>query len=222
METLRIDAGAVLAQTFALLRRAPVLTLLALAVLAGLDTLSDVVGTTSSGGVTIVVSLLSLGFQLMITRQLLDALNLRGPGTGSNFWAILALGFISGLAILLGLALLVVSGIILIVRWALAVPILIAEEVSPSDAMRRSWTLTQGNFGPVLATLVVIYAPGLALLVAAVMLLPPEWSEWLPALAVANIVMEAIFIVGWHLQVALFSASHGGDAGERAMSDIFA
>ncbi|AHE57505.1 glycerophosphoryl diester phosphodiesterase membrane domain-containing protein [Sphingomonas sanxanigenens] len=221
MDVLRINAGAVLAQTRVLLRRAPAPSLLALAVLAMLDTLTDVAGLGSSGGITIVVGLLSLIFQLMITRALLAALQLRGPDGGSSFWMILGLGILSGLAILLGFVLLVVPGIFLTVRWALSVPILVAEEVGPSDAMRRSWALTEGNFGPVLASLVIVYAPGIALLVAATLLLPSEWSEWLPVLVVLNLVMEATFIVGWHLQVALFAASHG-ETRERAMADIFA
>src|SRR5439155_4315972 len=54
--------------------------------------------------------------------------------------------FLSALALIVGLLLLVIPGIYLLVRLALVEPIVVCERVSGSTAMRRSFDLTRGRF----------------------------------------------------------------------------
>lgn len=221
METLRIESRAVLAQTWTLLRRAPGLSLAALVVLVGLDTLSDTLGVAWSP-LGIVSGVVSILFQLLIMRALLDSLDLRDRDANGGFFALLGLGIISGAGIILGFILLVVPGIFLFVRWSLSAAFLLAEDIGPSDAMRRSWEATQGNFGAVLAPLVIVYSPALALAIAIGLLFDPGIAANLTVSSVFNLLLEGVIIVGWHLQVALYSAARNGHSGERGIVEVFA
>jgi Membrane domain of glycerophosphoryl diester phosphodiesterase len=62
---------------------------------------------------------------------------------------VLATSFNVGFLSMLGLMLLVVPGILLWLRWALAVPVAALEEASPRQAMDRSKFLTEGRRGDI-------------------------------------------------------------------------
>jgi hypothetical protein len=62
---------------------------------------------------------------------------------GGVIWLSLKVGFLVGLACLA----LIVPGILLALRWSLAVPVKILENKDSGDAMSRSTELTQGNRG---------------------------------------------------------------------------
>jgi uncharacterized membrane protein len=84
---------------------------------------------------------------------------------------LLALGIVSGVAIMFGMILLLVPGIMLWVRWSVAGPALVAERLGPLEAMGRSADLTDGArwkvFG--LQILLLIFAWVLNATVSAVM-----------------------------------------------------
>lgn len=66
-------------------------------------------------------------------------------GAGLRFWP-LAFGvqLVTGLAVLLGLCLLVVPGVVLALRWLVPVPVMMTEGCSLGDSLRRSTALTDG------------------------------------------------------------------------------
>lgn len=61
------------------------------------------------------------------------------------FFPVLLTSLVVTLAIMLGLILLVVPGILLLLRWAVAIPVLIQERPNILDSMARSRDLTKGN-----------------------------------------------------------------------------
>jgi membrane-anchored glycerophosphoryl diester phosphodiesterase (GDPDase) len=64
---------------------------------------------------------------------------------GGVIWLSIKVGFLVGLACLA----LIVPGILLAIRWSLAVPAMVLEGKSSGDAMSRSSELTHGNRGRV-------------------------------------------------------------------------
>jgi hypothetical protein len=87
-----------------------------------------------------------------------------GLGRFGSLWG---MGFISGLATIVGLILLVVPGLILMIGWAPATAVLMVEERTSYGSLGRAWRLTQGSRWRIaalvgLATLAVI---GIALVV---------------------------------------------------------
>ena len=66
---------------------------------------------------------------------------------------------LSGLAIMVGLVLLIVPGIYLMLIWSLAVPALMAEDLSISDSLGRSMALTEGHRATVLGIILMVSLP---------------------------------------------------------------
>jgi hypothetical protein len=72
---------------------------------------------------------------------------------GSLVW----LSIMSGVGVALGLILLVVPGVLLAIRWALAAPIVMLEGLGAGAAMRRSGELVRGHRGPVFRVLLNVW-----------------------------------------------------------------
>lgn len=79
---------------------------------------------------------------------------------GLRFWP-LAFGvqLVSGIAVLLGLCLLVVPGVVLAIRWLLPVPVIMTEQCGLGDSLRRSTELTQGHRGALFGLVVAWAVP---------------------------------------------------------------
>lgn len=61
------------------------------------------------------------------------------------FWVLLAVGIVAGLAMMLGLILLVVPGILIFLIWLVAGPVVVAEGVGVGRALQRSRDLTRDH-----------------------------------------------------------------------------
>jgi hypothetical protein len=83
-----------------------------------------------------------------------------------RFGAAFGFNLLSGLAIALGLILFIVPGLILFARWAVGLPALLRENLSVTEAMRRSTMLTRGNGWRLLGLGLMIWVPFLVIMVA--------------------------------------------------------
>ena len=116
----------------------------------------------------LISSVLSIVLQAAVIHGVVEDLNGRPPKLADCFSAglkvilpVLAIGIVSGTAIALGFILLIVPGIILAMRWLVAVPVRVAEGPGVFAALARSVQLTKGNrwalFGLVFAFFVVVW-----------------------------------------------------------------
>lgn len=71
---------------------------------------------------------------------------------------VLALGFVYAVGVAIGLALLVVPGVMLMAAWAIPAVVLVEERVSILQAFRRSQMLTRGARWKIVGLLLVFYA----------------------------------------------------------------
>lgn len=71
-------------------------------------------------------------------------------GSVRNFVAVSIIGFLSYWGMVLGIALLVVPGIILLVMWSVVIPVRIVEQTGITQSFGRSRTLTRGFRGKIL------------------------------------------------------------------------
>ena len=69
---------------------------------------------------------------------------------------LIVVGLVGGIAIVVGLVLLVIPGLILVTIWAVVAPAVVIERKG-FDAFGRSYELTKGNFWQVLAVIVVLF-----------------------------------------------------------------
>ena len=211
----RLDVGTIFQDSFALLRRNRWRIIVALVVMVGGGTLVDLTAADVNFG-NFFFSVAALIFQFWLTARLLDDLAQRADGAG-GFGALFVVGLISQLGILLGLLLLVIPGLILAVRWFIAVPVALSGGMGAIDALKQSWRLTEGHFWPILALLALIYLP---MMVAAFGggLLSEQQSPFLGTI-VLNAGVALALMIGWHAAIALFLALQ---TDERSLEEVFA
>lgn len=168
--------------------------------IALLSLLGALVDTGVAGaGLNLLASVLTVFIQYRLTVALLDRAGLRNHAD-PRFAAFFGLGLLTGIAILAGLVLLVVPGLILMVRWWASGPALIAANQSITEAMTDSWQRTADHFWPILAAVLIVYVPALA----AALLLWGALPESLAAIVGANISLYVGLVAGWHLAVAVY------------------
>lgn len=119
--------------------------------------------------------------------------------------ALIAAGLIAGIAIGVGLLLLVVPGLFLLTHWFLIGPVIVLEGKSAGEAFGRSWELVKGNawsaFGLILATIVVVILASIAIgIVTALLAAPfPDWlGGWISSVVV-NSLTAPFVALAWTL-----------------------
>jgi hypothetical protein len=70
-----------------------------------------------------------------------------------KFARALGIALLSGLGILFGMLLLVLPGILLLIRWWVAVPIALDRDIGVVDALRESWAMTADHMAPIIGLL---------------------------------------------------------------------
>ncbi|MFI4934755.1 MAG: hypothetical protein ACHP7N_09075 [Caulobacterales bacterium] len=172
VEATQVDIGWVLRSTFAIVRkRAAALVILA-AVFDFLPQSLTAFLPESLSRLDMAANLPGLIFDgagaLLAYRELSG-----GPSLGANeamraamrrFGSLWGLGIISGIAVLVGLVLLIVPGIILLVGWMPANAVLMVEDKPAYASLQRAWSLTKGARWR-LAALLGLYVAGAVLLV---------------------------------------------------------
>jgi hypothetical protein len=98
--------------------------------------------------------LLQIAIVLGLTSRAIDQ-KLTPGGIASLLGATILMTILSNLGTIIGLLLLIIPGLLLLVRWSLAGPILVAERVGSMQSMGRSGELTRGYFWPILGGLFV-------------------------------------------------------------------
>jgi len=210
----RLSPAWLLRRIAELLRGNAIRAAVALVAMTALGLLSDM--SESGRGAFFLVSIATLVLQYWLTVSLLDRQDLR-LAQGPRFAPYFFLGIVTSLAIALGLVLLVIPGIVLMVRWSIATPAVIADEVGITDAIGYSWRETEGHFWPILGTLLVVYSPYVASLLA--FYLSDTNQEWqLPALFGAELALNISLIAGWHAGVAIFAETRP----RPGISEVFA
>lgn len=155
------------------------------------------------------LGLLSLYLQLFLTSAALSCalpdfkFEWQSP-TNGRFPAIFLLSLLWLFGVVAGLALLIVPGLVLLVRWTLSVPILLAEDTTAAESLRRSWHLTQRHWK--VATLVFVL--GFAPLVPAVAIdlqYPADGPPPISMALVTNILFATASVLSWLMFCALYA-----------------
>jgi len=208
----KFEIGALLAETISLLVSNWWRVTLTVAVLTGIGTWMDLRGDLRSSN--ILFTFVAMGFQIWITDSVLTRTATKQPDvrSGRGFGVIL----VSQLGILLGLILLIIPGVIVFVRWSMALPIALSSGAGVTDSMKRSWQRSEGHFWPIFCLLMLVYVPVLGAVVVAGVL-----AEQAPVLS--SIVMNAILTLGlaagWFASLATFLA---GEPRTAVLQEVFA
>lgn len=143
------------------------------------------------------------------------------PRIGAAF----GLSLLSGIAIVIGLVLLIVPGLMLFTRWAVALPALLREELGVTAAMGRSSELTAGNRWRILGLALLMWVPFFVVLVLIGALAGAFGGESaldsLPFNIFANLAGAAISVVTSICWTEAYLRLSGQEEGHR-LADIFA
>ena len=123
------------------------------------------------------------------------------------FLRVFLIGLISGLAIVVGTLLLIVPGVLLLIRWWIAVPAALDRDLSPTDALRESWALTRPHWAGILGLLIGLIAiAGLAAGLGALLGGFGEEVQSLPMLFTTNLVTYGLTNFATVSSVAVYRA----------------
>jgi hypothetical protein len=150
-------------------------------------------------------SVTSFALHYILTRRAMRAGGLLATDAPGNVGGLFLLNLVSSLGISLGFILLIVPGVWLYARWIAAVPILFAEEMTPSQAMAVSASRTRPLLGPIILAVAILYVPFVAAFIASIAL--PE--EVLVVTGVSLAINSGITIsqvASWYMAIAAYRA----------------
>jgi hypothetical protein len=75
----------------------------------------------------------------------------------ARFFPILGLAIVSGIAIMFGVMLLIIPGLILLVMWSVALPVCVLEGLGPLSSLGRSSALTKGHRWKILGIVLLLF-----------------------------------------------------------------
>jgi hypothetical protein len=195
-------------------------------VVGGLDGLSDTHTESAARGGYFLSSVLTLVTEVLATYYALKVRCGDDLVIKMAFGRALGVNFLSGIGILLGLVLLIVPGIYLIAIWSLALPALMAEDLSVSESLSRSKALTEGHRLVVLGLMLLISIPSMLFVFGSASLAETFWGENVGEMLVYNVVVNVIAACASVLSSVLMAEAYITLSGQRnrlgALREIFA
>ena len=154
-----------------------------------------VLGTSLLALITVFLVLIAVAFAFLTAadehrhRQRLGTTRFRVAiaRTPALFAATVVAGVVAGV----GLLLLVVPGVYLAVKFALAGPAIVADEQGPLDGLRTSWRQTDGQFGTVFGLLIL---GGLSFILVGLLPLVGELLAVVGVLPVVSLALAALYL----------------------------
>jgi hypothetical protein len=197
------SVGELLSQTTKLLRDNSRGTLIAFAAIAAIGCLTDWLSRVGNSP-AIISTIVSIYFQYESTNRVLGTLGLLPEESPKQrFGAVFGLGILTGLGMIAGLLLLIVPGIILAVRWSVAVPALLSEGIGITAALGRSWEETKGRFWTIFFVMLIIYLP-MTLALGSFAIEDPATNFGI-ATIIANLIIAGCSVAGWHAAIAIYT-----------------
>ena len=218
-----VSVGTVMSATLETLRQNPRPVLL----FVGIFTLAGAVAdyAAASGGPSaamlgglwqFVVGVASIVAMYLVLEAMLKTAGMMDPAAPRRFLAYFGQAIVIGLGVAFGLLLLVIPGLILAARWAVAQPLLVGRGRGVFAAMGESWELTRGHVMTIVIAAIALFALAI---IAGILLTMALDAESLAGIVVAQLVSNGVSAASLAFTVALFGLI--GPAGED-MRDIFA
>jgi membrane-anchored glycerophosphoryl diester phosphodiesterase (GDPDase) len=152
-------------------------------------------------GVTPLRIVVGVVFSYHLLKVMVDRTGLRSRGDADVFLPYFGLTVLYGLAIVVGLILLVIPALFLMARWSLAQPLVVARGDGVMKAFGQSWERTSGNDFPIIMAVLVLVMIPTAIAIAAGFMF--EKGD-LAGIVVAQLAQSVGSLLGLCLGVALY------------------
>lgn len=121
---------------------------------------------------------------------------------GSYAVGAFGLSLIAGLGIIVGLFALLIPGLVLLARWSVSLPALVARDEGVTSSLQISWDLTEGRFWLCFLSVILAWMP--AIIGIGVIVLGYD----LFSIFVGNVLVESVIsismLLSWFVAVALY------------------
>jgi hypothetical protein len=203
--TRELKIGTIIDKALAVLERCAVPALIFLVTLTVVNCLIDYftwdAAPMSQLGVTPLRIVIGVFFSYNLLKVMIDRTGLRSRGDADVFLAYFGLTILYGLAIVVGLILLVIPALFLMARWSLAQPLVVARGDGVMKAFGQSWERTSGNDFPILiAVLVLVMIPTAIAIAAGVMFAKGD----VVGMIVTQVAQTVASLLGLCMSVALY------------------
>ena len=202
---LNLTAGSILERTWMLVRNSP-LRIVSATLLMTVPAILYDLGEGGSGLLWL-ANTMTLVMQYWMTAALLHDLGLR-TAKRPRVIAFIMLGLVTGVAILVGLALLILPGLFLLARWSIAIPAIIAADARVFEAIDYSWRQTERDFWQILAAFLTIWGFTIIGLGIGYVL---EWRGSAElGVSLIELSLSAGLIVSWYAATAIYAEFQKG------------
>lgn len=143
------------------------------------------------------------GFVVKLVQDTRDGRRDAGMGdllsaAGPFVLPLVGFGILFGLAVMVGFALFIIPGLILLTFWSVGAPAIVVEGIGPVDAFRRSWKLVRGDawavFGTLLVVLLIVIVVWAVLAAIANPIGNGEVSTWIAAV-IGGVITAPVFSI---------------------------
>jgi len=200
-----LKIGMIIDKSFAVIDRAMAPSLIFLVSLTLVDGVIAYLTATISPLAQLAVTPLRVVIGVFFSYQLLKAMiertGLRSRGEGDVFLTYFGLAVLYGLAVALGLVLLVLPALFLISRWCLAQPLVVARGDGVMRAFGESWQRTSGNEFPIIVVVLLFVMVPVVISVVAGVMLP---KDNLIGIAIAQLATSASSLLSLAMGTALY------------------
>lgn len=161
----------------------------------------------------LVIGLANFAIGVVAAYLLLEAVvqrtGLRARGDGDVFLPFVVMSILATLGVLGGLILLVIPGLVIMARWSIAGPLVIARGDGATQALGESWERTRGAEWPILVAAFALLLPLIVVIIACGVLFDPADPI---GIGVSQLATSATSVVTQTMGVALYGLIVGSPA----------
>lgn len=206
----KLNMGMIIDRTVEVLSQNIVAGLIFIVVFGGLGTLTDYL---AQGAVprqllfSLIVALATIFGAYLLSQAMLRKTGLLSYQGPPRILAYFGLGIITVLASGLGLILFIIPGLILMARWSIAGPLLIAEGKGVTQSLGESWETTRGSEMPIILVFLILVLL-FSVIAAGASLYVPEVG--MPATVVSKLAGAVGNVMSAATGVAIYGLLTGG------------
>ena len=218
-----VTAGSIISHTFAMISNNAMFVAIFVLAFSVLGSTADALTASpetsllwSGGMLQLLIGIASVVVLYLLLSAMLRSASLQEPDLPRRYLAFLGQGIVMALAVVFGLLMLVVPGLILSARWSIAQPLLVGRGQKVFEALSDSWEATRGHTTAIIVAGIVLFGALLVPGIGIVMLLDAD--DMLTVIAI-QLIGNACSVLSTALMAALMQLIRPP---MRVVTDVFA
>jgi hypothetical protein len=152
-------------------------------------------------GVAVVTFVVGVAAAYFLLNAMLEKVGLRSRGSEDLFFAYFGLSILYILGLLAGFIAIILPGLVIMARWSLAQPMMLARGDGVMQALGGSWERTKGNEFQIICAVLALFVVPFAIVIASSVMFGPES---LTGIIVTQLFSSAMSALGAAMGVALY------------------